>query len=145
MVSPEYLPPSEDLLLKQEEKKSLSTGKIVVMSVVATFLVAALAVSLFLSYKSGGVNNIKRICDPGGTRISVQDSTLSIDSSREFGAEDFRVIECALVQTSAPVSVLMRIQQTKASDGVQEARWGSYEASWVFVPYGGIDIVIKKH
>jgi hypothetical protein len=42
-----------------------------------------------------------------------------------------------------PGSIVARLDSTRAMDGVQQATWDSYTATWSYHPDSGIDLIIE--
>jgi hypothetical protein len=77
--------------------------------------------------------------------IDVADdgASLLIDGEGEesSGASiDEIVLTLGLLDT--PSSVVTRMSSTRALDGMQDATWGDYAASWTYHPDNGLDIIV---
>ena len=51
---------------------------------------------------------------------------------------------CVLDEIDAPQSVLARLGNTRALDGMQDAQWGDYAASWTYHPDDGLNLIITE-
>jgi hypothetical protein len=51
---------------------------------------------------------------------------------------------CVLDEIDAPKSVLARLGNTRALDGMRDARWGAYAASWTYHPDDGLNLIITE-
>ena len=51
---------------------------------------------------------------------------------------------CVLTAIDAPASVTARMQNTRALDGMQDASWDNYKATWSFHPDNGFDLIITE-
>ena len=49
-----------------------------------------------------------------------------------------------LVALDTPDSVVNRMSNTRALDGMQEATWGDFEATWTYHPDDGLDLIIEQ-
>jgi hypothetical protein len=71
---------------------------------------------------------------------------MSIDgvgANKPRGA-DLDQIECILTELSAPSTVRVRMGNTRALDGTQDAAWSSLRATWTYHPDSGVSIVIEE-
>ncbi len=75
--------------------------------------------------------------DDGATLI------INGDGHEELGAST-EVIEEALSALDTPDAVVERIYQTRALDGMQDATWGDFRATWNYHPDDGLDIIIEQ-
>ncbi|VXB57619.1 conserved exported hypothetical protein [Arthrobacter sp. 8AJ] len=53
-------------------------------------------------------------------------------------------IGCVLTGVDTPDSVISRMDGTRALDGMQNASWKGYEASWTFHPDNGVRIILTE-
>lgn len=51
-------------------------------------------------------------------------------------------LPCVLVALDTPQSVIARMEHTRALDGVQDATWGTYSATWSYHPDTGFDLIV---
>jgi hypothetical protein len=70
--------------------------------------------------------------------------TLSFDTEGEEDTSGDSVVDvaCVLLFLKAPSYVITQIDNTRALDGMQRARWGPFRASWTYHPDNGLNIVI---
>lgn len=54
-----------------------------------------------------------------------------------------RTLGCLLEELDAPTSLKQRMESTRAIDGTQEEKWGSYRATWTYHPDHGLHVVIS--
>lgn len=55
-----------------------------------------------------------------------------------------RTLGCLLEELDAPTSLKQRMESTRAIDGTQEEKWGSYRATWTYHPDHGLHVVISR-
>lgn len=51
---------------------------------------------------------------------------------------------CVLERIGAPPSVTARMDSTRALDGMQDAEWGGFTASWTYHPDEGLNLIITE-
>lgn len=77
--------------------------------------------------------------------LSDADRTLVIDTQGEdYGSDTFDGLMCTLGELGTPQSVIARMEQTRALDGMQDARWDDFDASWTYHPDAGLDLIITE-
>ncbi len=59
--------------------------------------------------------------------------------------EEIDAAFCVLERLDVPPSVIARMNHTRAIDGMQDAAWGVYTATWTFHPDNGWDLVITEN
>lgn len=77
--------------------------------------------------------------------VEDQGRTLFLDTRGEdfgSGSLEYADVLCVLEALDVPQSVLHRIGQTRALDGVQDAAWAEVAASWTYHPDDGLDIIV---
>ena len=73
--------------------------------------------------------------------------TMIIDTQGEeygSGSASFADALCVLNELGIPQSVLAQMEQTRALDGMQDAEWDSFGASWTYHPDDGLDLIITE-
>lgn len=55
-----------------------------------------------------------------------------------------RTLGCLLEELDAPTSLKQRMESTRAIDGTQEEKWGSYRATWTYHPDHGLHVVVSR-
>jgi len=70
--------------------------------------------------------------------------TLSFDTegNEDISGDSVVDVACVLVYLKAPSYVVTQIDNTRALDGMQRARWGRFRASWTYHPDNGLNIII---
>lgn len=74
-------------------------------------------------------------------------STLTFDmQGDDFGSGDGTVeaLQCLLFELKVPDYVITMMDSTRALDGRQSAEWDGYEASWIYHPDSGLDVVFRR-
>lgn len=82
-------------------------------------------------------------CSVGG--VEDQGRTLFLDMRGDdfgSGSLEYADVLCVLEALDVPQSVIHRIGQTRALDGVQDAVWAEVAASWTYHPDDGLDIIV---
>ncbi len=51
-------------------------------------------------------------------------------------------VACILGAVDVPDHVISRMDRTRALDGMQDADWGDYAASWTYHPDNGLDVIL---
>jgi hypothetical protein len=76
--------------------------------------------------------------------LADQGRTLSFDTEGEEDVSGDSVVDvaCVLLFLKAPSYVITQIDNTRALDGMQRARWGPFRASWTYHPDNGLNIII---
>jgi hypothetical protein len=87
------------------------------------------------SHKCGIVGDLE-----DGDRTLILDTAGSKDSS----GDPISSVMCALEYVKAPASVRSQIEHTRAVDGRQTGTWPGFEASWVFHPDTGLDLIVRQ-
>jgi len=72
--------------------------------------------------------------------VTLYDGSLNYDT----GDVTFEEITCVLGELNAPTSVTARMDSTRALDGMQDAEWGKFAASWTYHPDAGLDVIITQ-
>lgn len=81
----------------------------------------------------------------GNTDLTVGDAgrTLTIDGANDAGMGlDIGDTACVVAELGITDAAVTRIDQTRALDGMQDATWGDYQASWTYHPDDGLDLLI---
>ena len=79
--------------------------------------------------------------------IVVQDDgrSLFIDGDNEYGEGTTVETTATLLRSlGTPQSVVTRMSQTRALDGMQDAEWDGLHASWTYHPDDGLDIIVEE-
>jgi hypothetical protein len=89
-----------------------------------------------------------RACNLGSSPyVDVLDSdhTLTIhgDGDEATGLH-MDSIGCLLGEVDVTGAVVERMDRTRALDGMQDATWGDYSASWTYHPDDGLNVVITR-
>ena len=64
------------------------------------------------------------------------------EGEEDISGDPVTDVACVLVFLKAPSYVVTQIDNTRALDGMQRARWGPFRASWTYHPDNGLSIVI---
>jgi hypothetical protein len=79
--------------------------------------------------------------------IDLEDDGASLfidgDGEESTGASIDDIV-LVLVALDTPDSVVNRMSNTRALDGMQEATWGNFNATWTYHPDDGLDIIIEQ-
>lgn len=75
----------------------------------------------------------------GGYTITLQGNPKY--QSDRLAASD---IACVLDAINTPDRVIERMDSTRAMDGMQEAEWDNYSASWTYHPDDGAKIILSQ-
>ena len=126
--------------------------------VIAPFVVAgAVAVMLAaITLMSDDETEIQGLAPAGSELESAREScsagelgddgtTLVLDMEGEepgSGTLTFADVTCVLAELEVPTSVTSRMEQTRALDGMQDARWKGFSATWNYHPDSGMNLVI---
>lgn len=73
--------------------------------------------------------------------------TLDLDmKGEELGSGEltWAEVKCYLNALNTPAYVVRHMQSTRALDGRQTDTWGSFEASWIYHPDDGLDVLIRQ-
>ena len=76
------------------------------------------------------------------------DHTMTLDMGGEdsdSGILSFDQVACVLEQLDIPASVASRMDATRALDGMQDAEWDGFTASWTYHPDDGLDIILTEN
>jgi hypothetical protein len=79
-------------------------------------------------------------------QVSDDGHTLIIDGDGNYknpGA-DLGTITIVLAALDAPGSAVAKMSNTRALDGMQDATWGKYAATWTYHPDNGLDLIIEE-
>ncbi|TDV38728.1 hypothetical protein CLV71_126117 [Actinophytocola oryzae] len=79
--------------------------------------------------------------------LDDDDHTLVIDSLGEepgSGSVDLAGLACLLDGLDTPQSVVAKMNNTRALDGMVSASWGEFDASWTYHPDNGLDVIITQ-
>ena len=86
-------------------------------------------------------------CDvrKGYARIGDDGRSLSLDNEGEddISGLSFSDITCVLDALDVPDSVLDKMGNTRALDGMQTASWGDITATWTYHPDDGLDVILE--
>lgn len=83
----------------------------------------------------------------GDTVTLILDMAVTgFDGSLNYDTGDASLDEvtCVLGELDAPTNVTARMDSTRALDGMQDAEWGKFEASWTYHPDDGLDLIITQ-
>jgi len=71
--------------------------------------------------------------------------SLSMSGKDKYGeGVGYSAISCVLAAVDLPDHVLSRLNNTRALDGMQDAEWDGYEASWTYHPDDGVNLTIVQ-
>lgn len=143
--------PHEQLLLPQDEKtrRSVSRKTIIITAVALGALLvlclAGTAAAMYNALRDRPLETVQEICDPNKASTQILDDgrTLVLDMKNSTDQQGAQALRCVMVETKMPGADITRLGQTRALDGVQEAAWSDYEASWTYHPEAGLDIVVQ--
>lgn len=88
-----------------------------------------------------GLQNAHDKCHAGEVRDGGRTLTMGTTTTGGTG-DSAQDIACTLNALGAPSSVGTKMGQTRALDGRLSATWPGYEASWVYDPDSGLDIIV---
>lgn len=66
------------------------------------------------------------------------------DTGYEDPTAEWAAVTCILADLDAPAAVTARMGDTRALDGMQDAEWGVYHATWTFHPDDGMNLVLTE-
>jgi hypothetical protein len=114
-----------------------------VIALLALAIAAVAALSGDAGDDSSSLTEIASTIDSPHIEVVDDGASLLIDGEGEEsdGASiDDIVLTLGLLDT--PSSVVTRMSSTRALDGMQDATWGDYAASWTYHPDNGLDIIV---
>lgn len=68
----------------------------------------------------------------------------AISLSSDFGEDTIDGIVCIFAELDLPDSIIARMDRTRALDGMQEAQWPGFAASWTYHPDDGLNVIITE-
>jgi hypothetical protein len=79
-----------------------------------------------------------------GARLGDEGTSLMLDMPGEDEPDGLtpEQVGCIFGRLDMPEHVLNRMGQTRALDGMQDAEWGDYTASWTYHPDSGLDVIL---
>lgn len=80
--------------------------------------------------------------------LSDGDRTMTLDMAGDdsgSGTLSFDQVACVLVAVDTPSSISSRMDATRALDGMQDAEWDGFHASWTYHPDQGLDIILTEN
>jgi hypothetical protein len=81
-----------------------------------------------------------------GSSAVIGDEGASLDLDHQGADEStgisLNALVCVLSELEAPDSVVAEMNQTRALDGRQSAKWDGIHASWGYHPDSGLDVVL---
>jgi hypothetical protein len=81
----------------------------------------------------------------GAGTLADDDHTLVVDMAGEelgTGVASIDDVLCVLDELESPRSVIVRMQSTRALDGMQSTTWAGFEATWTYHPDDGLDVIV---
>lgn len=87
----------------------------------------------------------KAACAPTAVSAKLGDegSSLMLDGSgKDKAGLTTERIACILTNIGTPDHVISRMDSTRALDGMQDAEWDGYTASWTYHPDNGLDVIL---
>jgi hypothetical protein len=138
--------PGHDSQPAHESKPRFNKPFFVVVGGVIALLTLAVGAVAALSGDdddSMSLTEIASTIDSPHIEVADDGASLLIDGDGEesSGASlDDIVLTLGLLDT--PSSVVTRMSSTRALDGMQDATWGDYTASWTYHPDNGLDIIV---
>jgi len=110
---------------------------------------AAVAILLGLATRSDDEDDrfvaAKQECAERDEYVTVLDdgAGLSVQTlGNETDGTTLETTHCVLAALEAPESVVVRLDQTRALDGMQTAEWDGITASWTYHPDAGLGLVL---
>lgn len=77
-------------------------------------------------------------------RIGDRGDTLTLDTKgEESPGVSINDLACILRELDVPDSVISRISNTRALDGMQEGSWENFTATWNYHPRSGLSLIIE--
>ena len=85
-------------------------------------------------------------CKVGKSHLSDGGNTVSFDTAGDddLSGDSYAKVACVLKKLSVPTYVVDQIDNTRALDGMQKAKWKSYRAQWTFHPDDGLSMTIYE-
>lgn len=122
------------------------------MTGIAKSVLAVAVVSLLNacggSAESDDIGNAVDACGVTVNKYAIvgdEGRSLQLDSpgaDQEFGVSTAQVA-CVLSALDVPDSVLARMEATRALDGMQQAEWEDFNATWTYHPDDGLDVIVE--
>lgn len=117
---------------------------------------AAVADQMLVKHEPSVLTKARTECSPGagsmGSLTEDHDGQVTLvidgagvdDTGAESPTEELAAVACVLQRISAPADVTARMDQTRALDGMQDASWGEYKASWTYHPDSGLNLILTE-
>ena len=91
------------------------------------------------------LETVKAECGLGIVGFKLGDDgesmTLDMPGEGETGPTVERMV-CVLMAANTPDAVIDRMDRTRAFDGMQDATWDDYAATWTYHPDSGLDVIL---
>lgn len=81
-------------------------------------------------------------CGSRGVTVYDGGATLVVESNAS--ATSIKRLACLLNSLDTPMSVIARLDSTRALDGVQTGSWDGYTATWSYHPDSGLDLIVEE-
>jgi hypothetical protein len=96
----------------------------------------------------GGSTKIEKIaetCEMTGN-VADEGHTIAFDTEGEEDSSGDAIedVACVLAGLDIPASVVERIDNTRALDGMQDAEWDGYSAQWNYHPDNGMWMIVTN-
>ncbi len=113
----------------------------IIATVVSVFALAALMADGSTNF-AAAVNTCQAF--PYAQVSSDGTSMEMTTSGKKEPGMSVRTLGCLLEELDAPTSLKQRMESTRAIDGTQEEKWGSYRATWTYHPDHGLHVVVSR-
>ncbi|RAX48244.1 hypothetical protein DQ353_16290 [Arthrobacter sp. AQ5-05] len=121
-------------------------------------LVAGLAIGLGIGFSastapaadspSAAITNAVQACelvDVLGVTVMDEGNSVTLETAgNDTKGAPYSDVVCVLDALEMPESVKSRMASTRSLDGMQDAAWSGYGASWNYHPDNGLNIVVES-
>lgn len=83
------------------------------------------------------------LCVNDRLELASDKASVDVDSKNGKDSKGVEAVGCMLGVLDAPDSVASKMEGTRALDGVVEAEWDHYKATWRFHPDDGLDVLFE--
>lgn len=115
----------------------------------ALLVVASVVGGLYVarSTATSGFANAIDSCHAQGlhARLANDETSLTLEAFSDSGDSlTTPIFQCVLGKLGTPAAVRERMYATRAIDGTQSEKWGSYKATWTYEPDQGLTVIISS-
>lgn len=97
---------------------------------------------------SAGITNAVQVCelvDIVGVTVMDGGNSVTLETAgNDTKGASYSDVVCVLDALGMPESVKSRMTSTRSLDGMQDATWSGYAASWNYHPDNGLNIVVES-